>query len=306
MNILIATNHEYLKYTTVMLYSLFVNNDIDIAVYLPYTELSEEDINFLNGFISLFSNKTFHPFKISKDFDSKVTSHNGISIETYYRILAIDMLPKELDRILYLDVDMVIQGPLRTLYETDITGHPFAVCEDILGKLNGFHEANKYRMRIPTEYSYFNAGVMLFNLEYLRKNKCAEEIINRVYKNQDKYEYNDQDVLNEMYYDKLVWLPWDKYNCPPGIYMLDQEALKNKQVKFATYGELKELSGEPEIIRTKYIDLSEQVKSNATIIHYMGASKPWSADKSSMTFSSFNEVYFKYESYYKDACENRL
>ena len=295
MNILIATNHEYIKYTTVMLYSLFVNNDTDIAVYLPYTCLTDEDIQLLKDFIQLFPNKTFHPFMISKDFDEKVTSHNGISIETYYRILAIDCLPMDIDKILYLDVDMVIQGSIQELYNVDITGYPFGVCEDILGILNSFHEANKYRMGIPKEYSYFNAGVMLFNLKYLRENNSAENIINCIYNNQEKYEYNDQDVLNEMYYDKLVWLPWDKYNCPPGIYMLDQEELKNKHVRFATYEELKAIKDNPEIFTTKYLDLSEQMKANATIIHYMGASKPWKADRNSSTYLSFNEAYYKYE-----------
>ena len=291
MNILIATNHAYLEYTIVMLYSLFSNNDIDIDVYLPYTSLSADDINVLSDFVSLFSGKKLIPFQISDEFDNKVTSHNGISIETYYRILAIDSLPKELDRVLYLGVDMIIQGSILDLYNTEIGDCPFVVCEDILGKLNNFHEANKNRLGIPPQYSYFNAGVMLFNLDYLRKTRAAQAIIEHIYQNQDRYEYNDQDVLNEMYYDRLKWAPWDKYNCPPGIYMLDKESLKNNQLVFANYNELKQLAATD---TSKYVDISNQLKSSASIIHFMGASKPWKSDKDSTTFSSFNEIYFKY------------
>ncbi len=298
MNILIATNHAYLEYTIVMLYSLFSSNDMDIDIYLPYTNLPADDIKVLADFVSLFPGKKLIPFSISDEFDNRVTSHNGISIETYYRILAIESLPRELDRILYLDVDMIIQGPLADLYNIDISGHPFAVCEDILGKLNNFHEANKIRLQIPSGYSYFNAGVMLFNLDYLRETNAADAIVQRVYENQDRYEYNDQDVLNEMYYDNLIWAPWDKYNCPPGIYMLDQYALKAGQLCFANYDELKSLSSDS--LGSRYIDISNQLKQSASIIHFMGASKPWKADKDSSTFSSFNAIYFEYATQAKE------
>ena len=295
MNVLIASNRDYLKYTMVMLYSLFMNNDVSIDVYMPYNNLRNEDIVMLESFISFFQDKHFHPIKLDGEFDKSVTSHNNISIETYYRILAIDLLPKDIDRILYLDVDMIIQGSLESLYWGDLTGYPFLVCEDILGILNGFHEANKFRMGIPPEYSYFNAGVMLFNLEYLRKTNASEMVIDRIYKNQDRYEYNDQDVLNEVYYDKLRFVPWDKYNCPPGIYFLDREELGKGKVVFASYNEIKDLSSDIKRLSDRYIDVTDQIKNKAIIIHYMGNSKPWKSDKNSSTFSLFNSVYFEYE-----------
>ena len=295
MNILIATNNEYVRFAMVMLYSLFKHNNCDMDIYLPYNDLSEESLKKLSVFIENYPGKKLIPLKLSADFDKKVESHNGISIETYYRILVINLLPKEIERILYLDVDMVVQGSLRELYDTDISGHPFVVCEDILGILNDFHEANKFRMNIPENYSYFNAGVMLFNLNYLRETDEANKIIEKIYSDYERYEYNDQDVLNELYYDKLKWAPWDKYNCPPAIYWLDQEALKKGKVSFASYSELRVVSSQPELLKKKYINVTEQMKSSATIIHYMGAAKPWRSDRNSSTYQSFNDVYFKYE-----------
>lgn len=87
-------------------------------------------------------------------------------METYYRILGINLLPESVDRILYLDVDMVIRGSLNALYEMELGSAAFAVCEDIYGIINGFHAANKRRLRIPEQYSYFNAGVMLYNVDF--------------------------------------------------------------------------------------------------------------------------------------------
>lgn len=297
MNIMISANSAYLKPAKVMLYSLFAHhNKEEMDIYMPYANLEEGEVRELADFVGMFPGKKLYPLLIDKDFSEKVESHNGISIETYYRILAIDILPENLDRILYLDVDMIIQGSLTELYETEVDGYPFAVCEDILGILNDFHEMNKYRMRIPKEYSYFNAGVMLFNLPYLRQTGAAGEILNRIYENYERYEYNDQDVLNEMYYDRLRWVKWDKYNLPPALYYIDKAALAENQIRFASYEEMKLAAKDPEEFAERYQDISASMRREAKIIHYMGAAKPWNRSRNeAAVYRLFDEPYLYYE-----------
>lgn len=296
MNIMISTNSKYVEPTLTMLYSLFANHQgIAMAVYMPYSNLSAEEVNKLLTFVHLFEGKELYPIEISQTFSERVVSHNGISIETYYRILAIELLPETIDKILYLDVDMVIQDSLVGLYEQNIEGYPFLVCEDILGILNDFHEMNKYRMNIPAEYSYFNAGVMLFNLKYLRENKCEEEILECIYEKFERYEYNDQDVLNELFYDKLKWIGWNQYNLPPALYYVDVEALQKNKLRFASYEEMRNASADPVTFSNRYKNVSLSMKSQAKIIHYMGLAKPWKRDVAdSAIYRVFDEVYYKY------------
>lgn len=305
MNIMIASNSKYIPFCKVMLSSLFSCEPADevLNIYMPYEGLLTDEIEDLRRFICDEHGKRFFPMPISAGFKEKVTSHNGISIETYYRILAIDLLPDTVDKILYLDCDMVVRKSLRPLYDTEFTGDSvFAVCEDIIGILNGFHEANKRRMNIPSEYSYFNAGVMLMNITALKAEGACEKIVDRIYSDYARYEYNDQDVLNEMYFDRLIFLPWEKYNCPPGVYYREKTGTSAGtdgtesigSCRCLTYSEIKEFSKNPErfVLTTK--DVTAEMYDNAHVIHYMANTKPWSFNRPvSKGYDIFDKAYFE-------------
>ena len=305
MNIMIVTNSKYLGQTYIMLYSLFVNHTgILMDVYLPYEDLSGQELMELQKFVEGFSGKKLYPLYVGTAFKQKVVSRNGINVETYYRILGIDLLPPALERILYLDVDMVIKGSLMDLYQKDIENRPFAVCEDIYGKINGFHEANKRRLGIPGGYSYFNAGVMLYNVSYLRAHDAASRMLEAIYRDYTRYEYNDQDVMNELYYDKLLYVGWDEYNCPPAWYFIDKESLGAGELKFADYNLLQNVADRDEFLK-RYQNVTSQIYENARIIHYMGNTKPWSATRElTKVYDIFDQSYLEAESAmkrYRDA-----
>ena len=290
MNIMIVTNSAYLKSTYIMLYSLFLQHHQEkMNIYLPYEDISENELAELTAFVESYAGKKIYPLYVGEEFKTKVHSRNGINVETYYRILGINLLP---ERTLYLDVDMVIRGSLNALYETKLGNAAFAVCEDIYGIINGFHAANKRRLLIPEEYSYFNAGVMLYNVKFLRDTGAVEKILDNIYQNYERYEYNDQDVMNEMYYDNLVYVGWDEYNCPPVWCYLNKEKIEQGVLEFADYNEMRELAKNPERMLQKYQNVTRQIYENAKIIHYLGNTKPWSTTREqSRLYEMFDEAY---------------
>jgi lipopolysaccharide biosynthesis glycosyltransferase len=297
MNVMIVTNSAYLSPAYRMLSSLFLHHpNVEMDIYLPYEDLTNEELKKLSEYVSSFAGKTLLPLYVGDAFKSKVTSRNGINVETYYRILGIDLLPQDIDRILYLDVDLIVRGDLTEFYETDFCGAPFVVCEDIYGEINGFHEANKRRLGIPAQYSYFNAGVMLYNLDFLRETDAAEQMLSRIYKDYERYEYNDQDVMNEMYYDRVRYVGWDAYNCPPVWCYLNREELAKGHLVFADYNELRELSKDPERMMETWQNVTEQIYDHAKIIHYMGNTKPWSKTREeSRLYQLFDRAYYEGE-----------
>ena len=293
MNIMIVTNSAYLKSTYIMLYSLFLQHHQEkMNIYLPYEDISENELAELTAFVESYAGKKIYPLYVGEEFKTKVHSRNGINVETYYRILGINLLPESVERTLYLDVDMVIRGSLNALYETKLGNAAFAVCEDIYGIINGFHAANKRRLLIPEEYSYFNAGVMLYNVKFLRDTGAVEKILDNIYQNYERYEYNDQDVMNEMYYDNLVYVGWDEYNCPPVWCYLNKEKIEQGVLEFADYNEMRELAKNPERMLQKYQNVTRQIYENAKIIHYLGNTKPWSTTREqSRLYEMFDEAY---------------
>ena len=293
MNIMIVSNSIFLPYTKVMLSTLFKThpND-DMRVFLPYEDIAKEELEELSSFVSGYPGKKLFPLYVGEEFKSVVKSRNGINVETYYRILCMDMLPEDVDRILYLDSDMVIKEELNSLYNTNISDKAFAVCEDIFGILNGFHDANKYRMNIPDEYSYFNAGVMLYNMDFLRKDDACKKLLDNIYKDYERYEYNDQDVMNELYFDRLLFVGWDIYNCPPAWYYLNKKSLETGAVSFASYDTIKSFSEEGGASIDEYINVTSQIYESAHIIHYLADTKPWSKTrKEASVYEIFDKAF---------------
>ena len=297
MNIMIVTNSRYMKTTIVMLYSLFLNEPGELCVYLPYEDIRTDELERLSHFVTSFPGKKLVPLYVGTKFKEMVASRNGIMVETYYRIIGWGMLPETVDRILYLDVDIVVQKSLQELYNLDLGDRVFAVCEDIFGKINGFHEGNKRRLGIPEHRSYFNAGVMLVNVKALREGGEVDRILAQVYRDYERYEYNDQDVLNEMYMDRLIYVGWDRYNCPPAWYYLDQEAAKAGRLEFASYDEIRAYRGTPEVFQEKYTNLTPQIAKEAAIIHHLADTKPWNDHrKEGSVYEYFDQCYYAIES----------
>ncbi|MBQ6375484.1 glycosyltransferase family 8 protein [Candidatus Saccharibacteria bacterium] len=86
--------------------------------------------------------------------------------------LYMDRMPElnKLDRVLYLDYDVVCRGDIREFYNMDLTNVEAAGVLDIYGK-------NFYHYRGLFNFDYMNSGVMLFNLDECRKTGCFEKAV---------------------------------------------------------------------------------------------------------------------------------
>lgn len=293
MNILIATNTNFMGPTSVMVYSLCRSHkDVEVDIYLAYHDLREQDIERLNRIISCFPKKKLYLLDVGGEFASTVAAKERFSHETYYRILAVNMLPQDMERILYLDADMLVKEDLTEVYETSMDETcPFVVCADMMGPTRG----GTNRGVIPEDCLYFNAGFMLMNLEYLRKRNSIGYILDAFYREQNRYPYPDQDVLNHMYYDKVRFVPWSLYNLSPQWWKVDAEALSRGEIRFAGYPDM----NNPEINQEeRFVDVTMQIRDNAHIIHYLGFLKPWLYRDKPMysDLAVYAELWFGYES----------
>ena len=272
MNILIAANTKVIGITSVMVYSLCRSHEnIEMDIYLAYHDLREEDIKRLKKIVSHFNHKRLHPLDVGGEFAARVSAKGRFSHEIYYRILAVNLLPQDMERILYLDVDMLIKKDLTEVYRIPMKDTcPFTVCDDIEGHSRGTYKSTQDRVKIPYGYKYFNSGFMLMNLNYLRERNSVGYILDAFCREQ--YPFPDQDVLNHMYYDKVQFVPWSLYNLPPEWWKIDTEALSRGKIRFASYPDM----NNPSIDQAaRFADATIQIRDNAHIIHFFGNLKPW-------------------------------
>lgn len=234
LNICYSTNEDFAKHTAVSITSLLENNaQSKIIVHILYSDLGAKTILHLSAFENRYSNARilFHKIESAKfkDFQIRI-SH--ITKETYFRYLIPDIIT-DVDNVLYLDGDTVINGDISELFDIDLTGFYCAGVRDIYIEQIGY----KKEIGLTESELYINAGVILFNLEEIRKSSIIEKLFNL--SSENDFKFQDQDTINIAFKGKIKEL-----DC---IYNFKRAHQKAFPIK---------------------------VKS-AKIVHYVGPNKPW-------------------------------
>lgn len=137
--------------------------------------------------------------------DSNVLALSGrdhISRATFYRLVLPHLAPAGVRRIVYLDSDLIVTRDLRALWSVDLQGAPLgAVCDSGMA-WRSFAEA--YGLD-PGAGPYFNAGVLLIDLEHVRRERLFDQALERLQAHD--LHYMDQDALNLALWGR--WRPLD-------------------------------------------------------------------------------------------------
>ena len=133
----------------------------------------------------------------------------GFTLEaTWYRIFLPDLLP-DVDRILFLDADLLALQPLTPLWETDISEHYLAAVTNVF---QADHLFRAEQLGFDRPDTYFNAGVMLLNLDLMRRDGCAAAMRDYGVAHSGELMFRDQDVLNAVLAGRRLSLH-PRWNC---------------------------------------------------------------------------------------------
>ncbi|BAE85862.1 hypothetical protein DSY4073 [Desulfitobacterium hafniense Y51] len=250
MNILVTLNSSYVKQLMVMLTSLLDSNPGEqFTVYIAHSAMSKEDFARIDQAIDT-SRCKIEGIKLADEGLSKAPITSRYPKEMYYRIFAVNYLPDHLERILYLDPDLVVINPLKELYTIDFQGNFFAAASHVKELLK---KLNHVRLNMAEDSTYVNSGVMMMNLSLLRQEQDVHEVYQYIEEYKHRLFLPDQDVLNGVYSDRTLTVDAKIYNLSERYY-----ALYNLNPKYWD----------------ARIDL-DWVRSNTAIIHYCGRNKPW-------------------------------
>ena len=251
MDLLLTLDENYLLPCRVMLDSFFTSNpgEENVSVYLLHSGIPAGKLEELAGFCSSFGAE-LKPMVVDTALFENAPTSKRYPKEMYYRLLSPLILPQKLERVLYLDPDMLIINPLRPLWELDLHGKTFAAASHT-GLTEMANEINQ--VRLDTEHEYFNSGVMLIDLTAARKLVTAEDVFRCVSEHEKELILPDQDVFNMLYgketqpIDDVVW-NYDVRN-------------------YSKY-----------LIRSSGRHDLSWVMQNTAVLHFCGKNKPWNAD----------------------------
>lgn len=195
--IVLSTDNGYVQHCAATLTSISQNNP-NTFFYILTEGLEDKNADLL---LTLAHNNKceLEVLTVSKEFidkvpmpDEKALSH--ISPATYYRLLISSLLPDSVDKVVYMDCDIIVRKSLEQLFEIDVANYALgAVFQDDPTLLQGDEQS---RLGLSAEQGYFNAGVLLMNLAYWRENKVEEQLLDFMDKNYNNIRFHDQDVLN--------------------------------------------------------------------------------------------------------------
>lgn len=147
---------------------------------------------------------------IEKQTHGLATWPGHLTPSTLFR-LQVPSLLNNIDRVVYLDCDLIVLNDITTLYDTDLLGFPLAACLDfwltggppfsppIVGwGVEEWHQFLRKVVGLSDHKTYFNAGVLVMDLSKFRNTglvQAAEEFLERA---NDKTMYVDQDALNHV------------------------------------------------------------------------------------------------------------
>lgn len=246
MNLAIAINRNYVRYAYVMLSSFFTHHSLPANVFVMHRDLQPSDMEQFDALAKQFhANFRFLHVPDALLPPEEVLAQSAWGAEAYFRLAVVDLLPADIDRVLYLDTDMIVNAPLTDMYFSDIGDCRIAACKEHFCD-PPYHN---YRDELFAELiskgfcGYFNSGTILYRLDAMRADCNFASYMELARRLDYRIEFPDQDLLNYRHYHE--------------VYYLDVTYNQN-----ARYG-------------YNYKDMHyEQMKAGTAIIHY-ASSKPW-------------------------------
>ncbi len=249
INVAYWSDENFVWHTYISIYSILIKmkkNDI-LNCYL-LTKTPNKNIPLVKNLEKKFSNFKLNIVSINNlNLDCIKTSEflSHINSSTYYRfwVSLIDWINK----IIYIDSDTIILGDITSLFKMDLYNSTVWVCSDMPKNIIKSNIIELWLKRMK----YFNAWIMLIDLNKWKNKKISDCAINLA--NKREYKFSDQDVLNIILQDECKYLPW-KYNVQSWYFPWSLGNYTNICFKKEYY---------------------EKAIDNPIIIHFTWKSKPW-------------------------------
>ena len=219
----------------------------DVMMYLLHNGLKDNTVKRLQKIADRYNVRLKFlkiDLEILKDCPVDEKNHYG-NIMMYARLLLSSMLP-DLNKVIYLDCDLVVCKDLQSLWETNVNNMAVAMAPDL------WYQDKGTLSRLGINNYYLNSGVIVMNLDYWRKHDVQNRLLSYIVDLGNELIYNDQDALNVILQDERRQLPV-KYNVTPYHYH-------------------KNLENYPAKLREEI----QKSRLDPVIFHYLGPVKPWS------------------------------
>lgn len=186
IHVAFAASASYFRHTAVSAISLLEHGrGAPVALHLVTCDDDAAELARLVDALAPYPQATLECHRVPAGRIAGLHEREGITRETYLRILIPQILPRSIRRVLYLDSDVVVADDVAALWATNLGGKAVAGARDLLALVG--NERNP---------DYINAGVLVMDLDRWRIDGLAEHILDYAFLQGERLEFQDQDAIN--------------------------------------------------------------------------------------------------------------
>lgn len=194
IRIVFTSDQNYIYPTLISIYSILRNSNLSRKIIF-YFITDKPNIFFKKKIENL--KETFKNFELNyilfdkSKYQIPTISKRHITSATYFRFLLGDIIDDSIDKILFLDSDILVYKQLDRIYDINLNKNTIAAVEEKI-------DINDIRLKeiCHSSPSYFNAGVMLINLKRWRDEKIKDKLFSSISVYQKQIKWPSQDPLN--------------------------------------------------------------------------------------------------------------
>ncbi|MEI0612774.1 glycosyltransferase family 8 protein [Brachyspira pilosicoli] len=213
-NICFCSDNNFVPYMEALIVSILKNSlDNEKFIFHIITlNISDDNklrLDYLKKIkkFDIFYYKPVNIDKYNKWFQEK--TDRKWSVEIFFK-LDIPILLSHLDKVLFLDCDMIVLDSLKELFETDLNNFYVGAVED-----KYFNNSHLKKIGLDISHKYFNVGLLMLNIKEFNSNNLSDKIDSYV-NNTDKLYFPEQDILNFIFHGKTKYFDY-KYNFTSAI-----------------------------------------------------------------------------------------
>ncbi|MBE6719817.1 MAG: glycosyltransferase family 8 protein [Ruminococcaceae bacterium] len=252
-----SADNNYAVQTYIAIFSMMYNykGSLGVNAYILCPGgYSEKNMALINSLNDRFNKLSITVLNMDDKYENVEIPQTYISSAAMYRLeipnIVDNVLNIQIDKCIYLDCDLVVEGDISELYNEDISGYFIGGVAD---PLQFYKKYNKHAQRIgiPNLKQYINSGVMLINLKEINATPDVREKLEKAGFNDDMI-FKDQDAINYAFNGGIKLLPM-KYNAFTVVTTRKDKGF----IKIYSKKNMKE------------------ARENPFIVHYIGKLKPW-------------------------------
>ena len=242
MNILVTIDKKYISPLVTMLVSMGeADKENPLDIYIAHSNLKDDEIKVITDATQAYGNMKIHSLKVENSVFDDTPVIERLPKESFYRLIAFEILPKEVERCIYLDPDTYILRSLKPLYDMDMGDNIIAAGSHTYSYIE---KLNHVRLKMGKHSKYINSGIMVMDLVKMREYTTVKKVMEYVSANIQKLYLGDQDAMNGIFWEKTMDIDIRLYN-------MDEKTLKRYKLDV------------------------DWVRDNTAIVHYNGKYKPW-------------------------------